>query len=95
MIRNPFVLNELQSIKIPYVCTTNFRNPMKIMLNNTLEILDDSKSWTVRDILELKKFSFKLLVVKINGKLIPKTDYDIASVNDGDDVMILHLMSGG
>ena len=68
---------------------------MKIILNNNAEILDENKVRTIRDLLELKNFSFKLLVVKINGRLIPKTDYDIAPIHDGDDVMILHLMSGG
>lgn len=68
---------------------------MKIILNNNIEILDENKVRTIRDLLELKNFSFKLLVVKINGRLIPKTDYDVAIIHDGDDVMILHLMSGG
>jgi len=84
-----------ESIKIPYVCTSNFRNQMNILLNNNTEVLDDNKVWTVRDLLDIKNFSFKLLVVKINGRLIPKTDYDVATIHDGDDVMILHLMSGG
>jgi thiamine biosynthesis protein ThiS len=68
---------------------------MKISLNNNPEILDDSRSWTVQDLMDLKNFSFKLLVVKVNGKLVPKTDYSIVTVHEGDDVMILHLMSGG
>jgi thiamine biosynthesis protein ThiS len=68
---------------------------MKIILNNTPEILDENKEWTIQDIIQLKKYSFKLLVVKINDKLIPKSDYASATVKDGDEVMILHLMSGG
>jgi len=68
---------------------------MKITLNNNPEILDDSRSLTVQDLMELKNYSFKLLVVKINGKLVPKTEYGSVTVKEGDDVMILHLMSGG
>ena len=68
---------------------------MKIRLNNTPERLDENKEWTIQDIIQLKKYSFKLLVVKINDKLIPKSDYASATVKDGDEVMILHLMSGG
>jgi len=68
---------------------------MKITLNNNPEIIDDNRSWTVQDLMELKNYSFKLLVVKVNGKLIPKTDYNAVTVHEGDDVMILHLMSGG
>jgi len=68
---------------------------MKITLNNNPELLDDHRSWTVQDLMDLKNYSFKLLVVKVNGKLIPKTDYNAVTVHEGDDVMILHLMSGG
>jgi len=68
---------------------------MKITLNNNPEIIDDNRSWTVQDLMELKNYSFKLLVVKVNGKLISKTDYNAVTVHEGDDVMILHLMSGG
>jgi len=36
-----------------------------------------------------------MLVIKINGKLIKKGEYETAMVKDGDDVMVLHLISGG
>ena len=36
-----------------------------------------------------------MLVIKINGKLIKKMDYDTATINDGDEVMVMHLVSGG
>lgn len=67
---------------------------MKIILNNREEELQNGPV-TINELLEIKKFTFKMLVIKVNGKLIRKTEYDSALVNDGDDVMVLHLVSGG
>jgi len=67
---------------------------MKIILNNTEETIDRDQL-TVNELLKVKNFSFKMLVVKINGQLVKKSDYDQAMIGDGDDVMVLHLISGG
>ena len=67
---------------------------MVITLNNRTEKIDKAYI-TVNELLELKNFTFKMLVVKINGKLIKKDEYDSAVINDGDNVMVLHLISGG
>ena len=67
---------------------------MKIILNNREETFSPD-SLTITKLLEEKKFSFKMLVIKINGKLIKKGEYETTTVQDGDDVMVLHLISGG
>jgi sulfur carrier protein len=67
---------------------------MKIQLNNNPESFTE-ESLTVSDLLRLKNFSFKMLIVKINGELVKKSDYQVASIKEGDDVMVLHLISGG
>lgn len=67
---------------------------MKITLNNNPEIID-SKSLTVQELIELKKFTFALLITKVNGKLIRKEDRNKTLVNDGDSVAVIHLISGG
>ena len=67
---------------------------MKIILNNKAEeFAQDTMSVTER--LAEKKYSFKLLVIKINGTLVKREDYVNTPVHDGDEVMVLHLMSGG
>jgi len=43
----------------------------------------------------LKKFSYKMRIIKINGTLISKDKYDSTVIHDGDDVQMLYLMSGG
>lgn len=67
---------------------------MTITLNNRPENLDHS-SLTVSELLKVKNFTFKLLVVKINGKLVKKEDYSRTPIRDGDDVAVIHLISGG
>ena len=67
---------------------------MQITLNNRQEEFDKN-TMTVRELLDKKKFTFKMLVVKINKKLVKKEDYDSAIIKDGDDVSVLHLISGG
>ena len=67
---------------------------MRITLNNRPEEIEGD-SVRVTELLKIKNFTFKLLIVKINGKLIKKTDYDTAEIVDGDDVQVLHLISGG
>lgn len=67
---------------------------MHIQLNNNPDQLPGD-SLTIRDILLIKKFTFPNLVVKINGQLIRKPQYDSAEVHEGDVVEIIHLISGG
>lgn len=67
---------------------------MKILLNNRVEeFTKDSVS--VNDMLLLKKFSFKMRIIKINGSLISKEKYETTFIHEGDDVQMLYLMSGG
>lgn len=67
---------------------------MKITLNNDPESFIEDKL-TVNEILERKNFTFRMLVIKLNGTLVRKSDYKITSVKDGDDLNVLHLISGG
>jgi sulfur carrier protein len=67
---------------------------MKIILNNKIEEFTGDQI-TINELLYAKTFTFKMLVIKINGQMIKKSEYDSALVHDGDDVMVLHLISGG
>jgi len=67
---------------------------MNITLNNRPQFFEGEKL-TIDEILKLKKFSFRMLVIKVNGKLIKKQQYASQEVVDGDVVQIIHLISGG
>jgi len=67
---------------------------VKIVLNNRDEEFNQD-SITVSEMLLLKKFSFRMRIIKINGNLITKENYDTTVINSGDNVQMLYLMSGG
>lgn len=67
---------------------------MEIILNNNREIFQ-KETMTIRELLDEKKFTFRMLVVKINGTLVRKPEYDTATIKNGDNVTVLHLVSGG
>lgn len=57
--------------------------------------LDWHEGMTVRDVLKAKNYVFKLIIVTVNGTLIPRGSYDEAVVPAGADVKVVHLISGG
>ena len=67
---------------------------MKILLNNNPEVLTGD-AMTVSELLRHKNFTFKMLVIKINGTLVKKSEYDTAIIREADVVHVLHLISGG
>ncbi|MBK7709589.1 MAG: sulfur carrier protein ThiS [Bacteroidales bacterium] len=67
---------------------------MKILLNDREE--NSSKEvLSVDEMLLLKKFSYKMRIIKINDVLISKDQYNSTFIHDGDKVQMLYLMSGG
>jgi len=50
---------------------------------------------SVRRVLELCRYTFPLIVVKVNDVLVPRDQYDTHLVEDGSDVAAIHLISGG
>jgi thiamine biosynthesis protein ThiS len=67
---------------------------MKIILNNTETELSLNRM-NIQELLNEKKFTFKMLVIKVNGVIVKKDDYETTMVNDGDKVDVIHLISGG
>jgi sulfur carrier protein len=67
---------------------------MEIELNNTKTILD-AEELSISDLLTVKKFTFKLLIVKVNNELIKRDEYSKILIHDGDKVDVIHLISGG
>ncbi len=67
---------------------------MQITLNNRNETFEENVL-TVKELLKLKNFTYKMLVVKVNNQLITKDQYDTFVIKEADDVIVLHLVSGG
>ncbi|PKN78472.1 MAG: thiamine biosynthesis protein ThiS [Candidatus Cloacimonetes bacterium HGW-Cloacimonetes-1] len=64
-----------------------------------IKVNENNVEWevgmTVRSLLIKMKYSFPMLVVKINGDLVKKADYDTTPIPDEASVMVIHLISGG
>lgn len=67
---------------------------MNIILNNRNETFEHEQL-SIKELLAVKKFSFQLLVIKVNGELVRLKEYETTMVKEGDNVMILHLITGG
>jgi len=50
---------------------------------------------TVAKLLELKKYAYPRITVKINGQFIGDEEFKNTIIKDGDDVKCIHLMAGG
>lgn len=50
---------------------------------------------TIEDIFKIKNYTWTKIIVKLNGQFIDENDYKTTTVNDGDDVQMLHLLAGG
>ncbi len=66
---------------------------------NTIIVNGNTVDWedgmTVRSLLQKMSFTFPMLIVKINGALIRKDEYDHALIPAGANVAVIHLISGG
>ncbi len=67
---------------------------MNITLNASPESYPEA-SLTIAEILARKRWSFPLVVVKVNGELVARDRYAMRSVAEGDEVEAYHLVSGG
>jgi thiamine biosynthesis protein ThiS len=67
---------------------------MKICLNHK-EVSMTGESFSVRELLTMMKFTFPMIIIKINNRLIKKEDYERVFIGDGDQVEAIHLISGG
>ncbi len=67
---------------------------MKIILNHREETFE-ADTLTVADIIRLKKFTFRMLVTKVNGQVVKVDERDKVYIKDGDNVEVIHLISGG
>jgi len=65
-----------------------------IRVNDKLEI-EWKPGMTVRDLLVACQFTFPLINVMVNGRLVPKEEYDSFQLDDGADVRVIHLITGG
>ena len=65
-----------------------------IRVNNRDEI-EWQEGLTVTGLLELFRYTFPDIIVKINGELIHREEYPTRTIPDGADVRVIHMIAGG
>lgn len=65
----------------------------------TITVNGDPLPWrdgmTVRDVLDARRFVFKMLAVHVNGTVVRRKAYDHTTIPAGADVKVIHMISGG
>ena len=57
--------------------------------------LEWEEGMTVALVLERMKYTSHLILVKVNGEVVPQTSFSEAAVPDGAVVEAIHLIGGG
>jgi len=50
---------------------------------------------TVQDVLDVLNFTFRMIVVKLDGQIVLRPDWPATEVSDGAEMQAIHLISGG
>jgi sulfur carrier protein len=65
----------------------------------SIEVNQKTVEWveneTVEQLLKRMKYTFPLVVVKIDERIILKKDFSIAKIPDKSKIVVLHMISGG
>jgi len=57
--------------------------------------IDFVEGETIKDLLKRMRYTFPLVVVKINDKVIPRTSFKDEKVIDNSKIAVIHMISGG
>jgi thiamine biosynthesis protein ThiS len=66
---------------------------MSIKVNT--QLINWVKEETVAGLLDRMRYTFPMVVVKIDGVVIAKSDYQSVKIPDDSMVEVIHLISGG
>ena len=53
------------------------------------------KEETIKDLLKRMKYTFPLVIVKIDKKVVPRSKYSDTLVPDNSKIDVIHMISGG
>ena len=55
----------------------------------------DIAGWTVAEYLQSCDYNLTRIAVEINGEIVPKREYGVRTVADGDSVEVVSFVGGG
>jgi thiamine biosynthesis protein ThiS len=65
-----------------------------IRVNDKFDV-EWQEGMTVDSLLEILNFTFPMIVVSVNGKVVPRNEYETTRIEDNDEVKVIHLIAGG
>lgn len=66
-----------------------------MILINDRDKIEWNEGITVQDILDKMNWTYSLITVSVDGKIVPKEDYDSFIVSDNSQMNVFHLAHGG
>jgi thiamine biosynthesis protein ThiS len=70
------------------------RDSEMIRVNDKFDV-EWQEGMNVNSLLKILKFTFPMIVVAVNGKVVPKSAYGTIMIEDNDEVKVIHLVAGG
>ena len=69
------------------------------MVGATITVNGRTVAWqegmTVQTVLKVMNYTFRMLVVKVDGRLVRKEEYKTFPVPEDADVKVIHMVAGG
>ncbi len=66
-----------------------------IRVNDKFDV-EWQEGMTVNSILKALRFTFPMIIVSVNGKVVPRSEYGgTTTIEDNDEVKVIHLVAGG
>jgi len=59
------------------------------------KVIDWVENETVKDLLRRMRYTFPLVVVKINENVVPRKDFSEVKIPNKSKVAVIHMISGG
>lgn len=66
---------------------------MSIEVNG--KTVDWIKNETIQELLRRMKYTFPLVIVKIDEKIVSRSDFSIVKVPNNSKIAVIHMISGG
>jgi sulfur carrier protein len=65
-----------------------------IRVNDKFDV-EWQEGMNVSFLLRILNFTFPMIIVSMNGKVVPRSEYGTTTLEDNDEVKVIHLIAGG
>jgi len=65
-----------------------------IRVNDKFDV-EWQEGMTVSSLLKILKFTFPMIIVSVNGEVVPRSEYGTTAIQDNAEIKVIHLIAGG